>query len=127
MNKYWYLSGLLLLLAHGQLHAEQPVPIDQKANWIVEKQYNLNPQIPHNAIQKGVYYLLVDSQLRVNASGERESYHHFAEHIANQNGIEEISQININFDPAYQKLTLHDILVWRDGKSINKISSAKMP
>ena len=126
MKKYWHYFSFLLLFSYGQLHAAQPVPIADKADWVIDKKYNLAAKIPHNAIKKGVYYLLVDTQVRVNASGKRESYRHFAEHIVNQNGIEESSQINIGFDPTYQKVTLNSVLVWRDGKSVDKTTTAKM-
>ena len=126
MNKYWYFISLLLLFASGQLYAEQPVPVAAQADWVIEKRFNSAPQIPHNAIKRGVYYLLVDTQIRVNPSGKRESFRHFAEHIVNQNGIEETSQLNISFDPAYQNLMLNSLLVWRDGKSIDKTTTAKM-
>ena len=126
MNKYWYFLNIFLLFSSAQLHAEQLVPVAPKSDWVIEKEYNLDPQIPHNAIKKGVYYLLVDAQIKVNASGEQENYRHFAQHIVNQNGIEETSQLNISFDPSYQNLTLNSVLVWREGKSIDKTTTAKM-
>lgn len=114
------------MFSFGQLHAEQPVTIADKSDWIIDKKFNLDAKIPHNAIKKGVYYLLVDTQVRVNSLGKRQSFRHFAEHIVNQNGIEESSQINISFDPAYQKVTLNSVLVWRNDKSIDKTTTAKM-
>ena len=126
MNKYWNFISVFLLFSSGHLYAEQPVPVAPKSSWVIEKKYNLNPQIPHNAIKGGIYYLLVDTQFKVSTSGRKEIYRHFAEQIINQNGIEESSQLNINFDPAYQNLTLNSVLVWRDGKRIDKTTTAKM-
>lgn len=126
MNKFWNFISLLSVLASGQLYAEQPVPVAAQSDWVVEKKYNTDPQLPHNAIKNGVYYLLVDTQIRVSPSGKREGFYHFAERIVNQNGIEESSQINISFDPAYQNLILNSLSVWRDGRRIDKTTTAKM-
>lgn len=126
MNKYWHFINVFILFFSGHLYAEQPVPVTDKPDWVIEKKYNLNPQVPLDAIKGGVYYLLVDTQLRINAAGKKENFRHFAEKITNQNGIEDSSQLNINFDPAYQNLTLNSVLVWRDGKRIDKTTTAKM-
>ncbi len=126
MSKYWHFLNLFLLFSSGQLYAESVVPIAPRSDWVVGNEFDAKPQLPHHAIKYGVYYLLVDNQLRVDASGERENYRHFAQQIINQSGIEESSQINIDFDPAYQKLRLNSLQVWRDGKSIDKTSTAKM-
>ncbi|MDT8283524.1 MAG: DUF3857 domain-containing protein, partial [Gammaproteobacteria bacterium] len=126
MNKYWYFISLFSLLASGQLYADQPVPVADQPDWVIEKKYNRVPQIPHNAIKNGVYYLLVDSQIRVSPSGKKEHFNHFAEQIVNQNGIEKTSQVNINFDPSYQNLILNSLSVWREGRRIDKTTTAKM-
>lgn len=126
MNKYWYFFTLFLLFWYQQLYAKQPVPIASTANWVIEKKPDLNARIPQDEIKKGVYYLLVDTQLKINASGKRESFQHYADLIVNQNGIEESSQINISFDPAFQKITLNSVFVWRNGKRIDKATTSKM-
>lgn len=41
-------------------------------------------------------------------------------------GLQNLSQIYITFNPAYQKLVLHRIRIWRDGKAIDLTSRIKL-
>jgi lipoprotein NlpI/transglutaminase-like putative cysteine protease len=40
--------------------------------------------------------------------------------------LKDVSQVNIIFNPEYQKLTLHAIRIWRDGKAIDLTHEVKL-
>lgn len=82
--------------------------------------------LPHEKIQNGVHYLLIDGQVKADSGVEPEYYYHNADYIVNQSGVESSSQINIGYHPEYQTVTLHTLRVVRDGKVIDKLDTARM-
>jgi len=95
-------------------------------DWVIYHHPKQPKDTPKDKIKGGVYYLLVDNQIRVQDNRQAESYSHYAELIVNQQGLENSSQINIRFDPTYQTLTLNSLIIRRNNKAINKISKAKI-
>lgn len=67
-----------------------------------------------------MYLALDDHQTRVDRDGVTR-YVHRVRVVNESAGLTSASQIRVDFDPLYQKLALHDISVWRDGKRINKL------
>jgi hypothetical protein len=76
-------------------------------------------------LSDGVYYLLSDEQVRIEA-GDKQVFRHFASRAINDKGLDEVASISIGFDPAYQSLTLHAINVIRAGRVIPKLATAKV-
>lgn len=75
-----------------------------------------------NAVEsdKGIVYLLSDQQIRVT-DRTYEEYTRSVKKILNQAALEDVSQIRIDFEPSYQKLTFHHIWIERDGRRINAL------
>ncbi len=65
-------------------------------------------------------YLLIDQQDNLVT---QEKFRHYAIKLFNSDGIQEHSNININFDPTYQTLSFHYIRIIRDGKTLDKLSN----
>ncbi len=84
----------------------------------------LNPTLPTTA-KDGRYYLLSDIQVRVEGK-TKQQYNHFAVKVLNERGMENAANIEVVFDPAYQKLTFHTIRVRRDDIVIAKLNSARI-
>ena len=74
---------------------------------------------------QNVHYLLVDNQVRVDER-ERLSYRHVASKAVNSQGVESESNIEIRYDPSYQRLTLHHVSLRREGRVIPKLASARV-
>jgi len=100
------------------------VSIVEQPTWIDSRDLTLNTPIPTDEIKDGVFYRLVDEQIKVEHDGERTRFSRFVESVVNQTGVEGSSQINIDFDPLYQTLHLHNLDIIRNGKRINKIESS---
>lgn len=73
----------------------------------------------------GVTYILVDHQWKIDED-RQEHFYHYAEKALNISGVETASQITIDFDPAFESLTLHRIVVHRDGNVVDRIGRARM-
>lgn len=61
-----------------------------------------------------VQYLLDDYQLRAG-DGQRAVYRRRAERAGSVAGVERVSQLSFDFDPAYEELVLHHVRIHRDG------------
>lgn len=74
---------------------------------------------------EGLRYLLVDQQVRVQGA-DRQSYRHVAVQAVNEQGLSNAANIDIGFDPSFQRLTLHWVQVRRGGRLIPKLATAQV-
>lgn len=73
----------------------------------------------------GVAFLLTDTQILADRH-DRERYHRVVSEALDAHGVEAIANIQIPFDPSYQKLVLHSLDVIRHGRVISQLHTAKM-
>jgi hypothetical protein len=76
-----------------------------------------------DATSSGYYYLLIDKQIN---TGSSQHFYHFAIKILNNEGVQEMSDLSFDYDPAYQKLTLHQIDIIRDNQVIRKLKQQQI-
>jgi hypothetical protein len=91
--------------------------------WVDAQAAPLDAVPPAEGLSQGRYYLLVDDQLRV-AGNTRVHYHHVASRAVNERGVEQVSSVQIRFDPSYQTLTIHRIEVRRGGQTVSRVQPA---
>ena len=77
------------------------------------------PQLPLAPLQ----YLLIDEQTRLEPNGQVR-YLRQVQKINSTTALERAAQLSITFDPSYQKLTLHEVAVWRDGQRLDRLDRA---
>ncbi|WP_374674961.1 DUF3857 domain-containing protein [Ideonella sp.] len=78
----------------------------------------------HQAAE-GLRYLLVDQQVRVQGA-DRQSYRHVAVQPVNEQGLSSAANLDIGFDPSFQRLTLHWVQVRRGPRLIPKLATAQV-
>ena len=66
----------------------------------------------------GVRFLLRDEQIH---AGEQTTFRHFALRFLSQDGVQKNSTLAFNYDPAYQTLRLHQLIVHRGGKTADRL------
>ncbi|WP_374562532.1 DUF3857 domain-containing protein [Ideonella sp.] len=88
-----------------------PVPVDA----------GLVAQLPKAPLQ----LLVIDRQTRVEA-GDETRYMRAVRQINETAGLEAGAQLQIEFDPSYQKLTLHKLELWRNGQRIDKLDARQV-
>lgn len=67
------------------------------------------------------YLALKDKQVLLSDGGVS-TYVRQVRVLRQPSGVEQGSQVQIEFDPSYQKLVLHQLAIWRDGKRIDKLA-----
>lgn len=116
------------MILHSCVHAgtAAPVPIEKTPAWVVEKEVTVPKNIPKDDIDNGVYYLHADNQIKVDEGEKTVFYSRFAELVVNREGLEAVSQINLDYDPTYQNIALHSLLIHRGVQRIDKTKTAKI-
>lgn len=69
------------------------------------------------------YYLDIERQINLS---EQTVFHHYRYQVLTSEGMQEMSDISIEFDPSFQKLVFHKIEIERDGKSLNQLDLNKI-
>ncbi|UJH66196.1 DUF3857 domain-containing protein [Allomuricauda sp. SCSIO 65647] len=71
----------------------------------------------------GFRYLLIDYQDNITT---QERFAHLAIKILNTDGIQEMSDISVSYDPAFQQLTFHSAKIVRGNNEIDKLAATEI-
>jgi len=122
-----YLTCLIVLFGllfatpvFAQGYIIEPVP-----GWVKSVQTLASDQADQQNNSNGVAYLLVDHQWRVS-EGEQSHYRRFVSKALNTSGVAEASHISIDFDPIYESVVLHQIVIHRDGRIIDRVDRSQI-
>lgn len=91
----------------------------------VNRLSGLPSEEPRRADQGDSFYVFLDKQLSL-LSDVPEQYVHYESKPLTASALPNTSQVTITFNPAYEKLKLHGIHVWRNGKSIDLTHEVKL-
>jgi len=72
----------------------------------------------------GEEYLLVDRQWRLGE--QTQQFFHYVTAITSTEGLEQGSQLALDFDPSYETLTVHQVGVWRDGRWLDRLEPEEL-
>src|SRR5262249_9669160 len=84
--------------------------------WIEPVSYS--EDIPDSLQSGGYSYLLFERQYNIP---QQESYFRTATKVLTEKGLESASSISVNFDPSFQKLIFHSVIIKRGQKKIDKL------
>ena len=93
--------------------------------WVTAAPTDLAAETKDNEDQSGSLTLLTDYQCRVT-SVTTERYFHQMTRILNASGLENLSDIEMDFEPSYEKLTIHYIRLLRGNATIDALKSGQV-
>ncbi|GHA64471.1 DUF3857 domain-containing protein [Pontibacter akesuensis] len=119
------LTFLLLLLLGQQASFAAPknVSVKPEPTWIKKLPARTQTSINPNNVNGGFHYLLLNTQFEV---ARQEVYYHNVYKFTTEEGVQSYSELRLNFDPNHEQLQLHKVLVWRNGKAIDKLNLSKV-
>ncbi len=124
-----HIAGLLavcaLLLVPVRASAAAEYATGPEPAWAKPLTLSVPTSVEHATLSQGTYYLLTDSQTWVK-NDTVIKYRHYAQQAVNQAGLDSISRVSINFDPTYEKITLHRLRIIRKGKVTDILARAKI-
>lgn len=102
-------------------HAGAPVVhISPKPVWL--NQYKAyDKKVASRDIANGYFYQVFEEQLHVEKQAD---YTHIIKEIVSEAGIQNGSSINIGFDPSFERLDVHEIIVWRNNVAVSRLSAS---
>src|SRR5205085_1745972 len=98
-------------------------PLARAADFDVRPRPAWTDQAPATAAaaeRAGVAGILTDHQVRVDGSSVDE-YFRRVRKVVSATGVQNASELSIDFDPSYQRLVLHDIALLRGEKRIDEL------
>lgn len=106
-----------------------PAPKDKPAGYLVEPAPAWvvpATEVPGTRLERApMHYRVIDQQIRVDDKTSAD-YNHVVRVIDETAGLAVASQIEIEFNPAYQTLALHHLDVVRDGKRLNRLDRRRI-
>ncbi len=109
--------GLALVpeIAHGY-------GIESEPPWVTPIEV---PRPPADRGEGGVHYLLVDRQVDASRKTVQRFYHH-ALQLTTVQAVTDNAQIEWDYDPDFESVTLHKVVVHRDGRALDRLKRAKI-
>lgn len=109
---------LLILLLATTVRAEE-VLIGPAPMWVRQIYVDTPKAEPRNDVRYGIYTLLDDHQVRV--TGTVVDYKRRVEKVLTPGGVQNASELSIDFDPTYEQVVLHSIVLLRGSKTIDEL------
>ena len=143
MKYWWSRAGAALLAAcalwaspeaaRAQAEGEPTVALQSlkkevsgpQPAWVSTVQAPLGKSQGAEQVRQGVHFLLSDVQARVDGR-QIQIFRHFAMKALNEKGVESIANLEIRFDPSYERLALHSITVLRAGRRIERLAGVDL-
>ncbi|WP_166727754.1 DUF3857 domain-containing protein [Mucilaginibacter gilvus] len=114
------IGGLLLLFNSVIAQAASPaVHISARPTWLNTFKLS-DKKLPARQVENGFFYQLFEEQIHVEKQAD---YKHVIREIVSEAGIQNGSEISISFDPSYERLDVHDVTVWRNGKPLSRLKA----
>src|ERR1044072_8658844 len=107
------------------LLAQPSYRIGPAPDWVQSVPAPVAPAPPAGRVTNGYEVLLVDRQEALRESTV-ERYRHVAYRVLNQTAVQDHSQIELVFDPSYERVTLHAVKVSRPGHVSNQLRPGRI-
>jgi hypothetical protein len=110
----------MLLLASPARSLSNSFSVKPAPSWVQQVPVSYTENEFSRNSGSGAVCLLEDQQTRVSAAGV-ERYWRSVTKVMNATGLDDASQLEIEFEPTYQKLTIHYIQIRRGDTTINAL------
>jgi len=115
---------VLLVLAALPLSARaarefdvRPVPA-----WVERLDAPADPQVARQNVRWGIYDILSDHQIRAG-NGHDSEYFRTVRKVLSASGVQNASELSLDFDPSFERLVLHDVTLIRGGVRSNALDA----
>ncbi len=116
----WFIFILYVPISNSYCQINtQPSP-----HWVkkIEVDPELNIDQYKGKTSDGLLYLIIDKQDHLK---NQTSYRHYAYQLLTTKGVQNYSEISVTYDPAYQRVYFHKLLIYREGATIDKLTPSK--
>jgi transglutaminase-like putative cysteine protease len=111
--------SLLVALIPAPASAGHSFIVRPQPAWVQAVAFESEESDPSDS-DSGMIFLLADRQTRVNGKSV-ERFYRSVKKITSAAGLEDLSQIEFDFDPSYQQLVIHHIRIHRGNQTIDAL------
>ena len=86
--------------------------------WVEQLDVVTNVVVARQNVRWGIYDILSDHQVRDGAE-----YFRTVRKVLSPSGVQNASELQLDFDPSFEKLTIHDITLIRDGVAYDALEA----
>lgn len=116
------LFPLLLIISLNSEAQHSKLSTANAPAWVTVNEIDYNNQKLESEAEDGLLNLRIERQVSLR---NQSRYYKRTIKILSEAGVQNGSEISVNFDPVYEQLTFNSVLIIRDGKQINKLQLAK--
>lgn len=103
-----------LPLCAGEI-AVRPIP-----SWVERLHVDPSVAISKANVRWGIFDLLADHQVRAGDGGESHTYR-TVRRVLSASGVQNASELSLDFDPSFERLTIHEVSIFREGLQIDAL------
>lgn len=112
------------VLFHTCLFAQNKKPLVQKEpSWVTVTNFDYSSTNLDDQAEDGYVNLVSEKQVSLQ---QQSTYIKTAFKILSESGVQNSSEVNVNFDPSYSRLIFHTIKIIRGKEVINKLQPSKI-
>jgi hypothetical protein len=116
-------ATLALLCVTFSLAAQTNVSFAPPPDWVRQSEWAAAAQWPRQEKTEGTRYLLYEYQEHPKRT---EEFLRVVLLMENETGVQDSGSLSFGFDPNFQELILHRVLLHRGGKSIDRLDQSKL-
>lgn len=118
-----YIFALGLIVCSVMALAKDKVEISSEPLWLVPVKVDPDKKPDIKNVSNGFFLELFDNQMNFST---QTSYTHIIRNIVNESGVQNASEISVNFVPSYQTVIFHKVSIIRAGEVINQLNAKKI-
>ena len=88
--------------------------------WVDHLDVDTRMSVAKQNVRWGLYDILDDHQVRA-VDGSESQYYRTVRKVLSPSGVENASELELDFDPTFERLVIHEIAVIRDGARIDAL------
>lgn len=97
--------------------------VEDAPDWVLVKQSPVPNKEAKYLAKNGVYYRIFDKQINAVDPLDRAAYTAWEYELTNQSGVTSKSTIEIDYDPNYESVVIHELGIIRNGQYLDRLTS----
>ena len=118
MKPHSLIPFIILVFLFGTSYAQRKFAAGKEPAWISKQTVDYNKSNLDKDAEGG--NIDIDFEKQVSLS-DNSTYIKRSYKVLSGAGVEDNSQVSIDFDPSFEQLTIHTIVIIRNGQIINKL------
>ena len=123
MTRNFYITLLFSLIAYGKCFSQAKPHVAKEGAWVTVSQYDYSKDKLDNQAEDGYVDLIYEEQISME---QQSVYCRRAVKILTEAGIQNSSEVSVDFDPSYQQVFFHTIKIIRGHTVLNELDLSKI-